>query len=71
VEDYVEAIDGAQVWKDSHRFFEDEDEDEGPARKIYCGIGLKSFPAGHKESVFFEKDERCSSVIAVKCLGTR
>jgi hypothetical protein len=32
---------------------------------------LADFCFGRRNGLFFEKDERCSSVIAVKCLGTR
>jgi hypothetical protein len=41
------------------------------AREKFSNIFLADFGFGRRNGVFFEMDERCSSVIAVKCQGTR
>jgi hypothetical protein len=40
-------------------------------RENFSNNFLADFYFGRRNGLFFEKDERCSSVIAVKCLGTR
>jgi hypothetical protein len=40
-------------------------------RENFPNYLLADFCFGRRNGLFFEKDERCSSVIAVKYLGTR
>jgi hypothetical protein len=41
------------------------------ARETFFELFLAEFCFGRRNGLFFEMDEHCSSVIAVKCQGTR